>query len=166
MCHRKKMKSLIQFPPSFFILALICNQFGNSEWVNNDYDVGGSIAQVSRFSKISDVRMLKATLVPSKTKHQGIRNRLKIKVNAWLDSKGEHETFLLIDEVYDARVRMSFPLKNPYLIQVSTSERTLTYPLILNTTVDVTCDEGEKLRRRKADNEALTDEGLRVYFYI
>lgn len=150
------MENLRLFPLCISISVLMLISF---HAVNCDCSIGGSIVQISRSSKTSDVRMLKAVLLLSQN-HREPEGNKQIKVDAWFDMKEDYEMFLLIDEVYDADARMNFPLKNPYMIQVSTGEQSLFYPLLMNDVVNVTCNEGEMVQRRDADNdEALTDEG-------
>lgn len=132
-----------------------------------EVDVGvviesGSIVQLSKVNKNEEVRMLKASLIPclNHSHINGVKCKPRVEIKAWLDPRDEHETFLLIDEVYDAKERMNFPLLHPYIIQVSMSEQTLLYPLLLNQVVDVSCTEHEVVQRREADNDgALVTEG-------
>lgn len=125
-------------------------------------DVTGrsSIVQLSMQRETPDIRSLKANLIPCKAHHKNFKCTPKLDIEVWMVPKDEHETFLIIDEVYDSHERMSFPLLHPYMIQLSTSEQTLMYPLVFNQVVDVTCNESELVQRREADNsEALTNEG-------
>ena len=125
--------------------------------VKGDYSVDGNIFQLSRSNKKSDMRVLKATLVLSN------KNRKQIVVDAWLDSTENHGTFFLVDEVYDTSLGLNFPLRNPYLIQISTSEQTLAYPLLFNDVVNVSCNENELVQRREVDNDrTLADEGSEI----
>lgn len=145
------MKSSSQFSLCFSFLPLIllfCRA------VNSDYGVCGSIVQLSRCCKTSDVRMLKANLLSSREHdqhHHDAKRKPHMLINAWLDPKDQYEIYLLVDEVYDANKRRSL-LTNPYLIQLSTTEQTLTYPLMLNDVVNVACNDDELVHRREAVN--------------
>lgn len=146
------IKSFSSFLIFFLVFQLSCNEVTSS----------GNIVQVSKASKNSEVRTLKATLLPC-LEHDKTKCKSQLNIKAWLDLKSEHEIFMLIDEAYDINERMNVPLMHPYLIQVSTSEQTLSYPLILNQVVNVSCNESEMMQRREADNDrTLADEGAEL----
>lgn len=130
---------------------------------DKNVDKSGNIIQISKAVKGSDVRMLKAILLPceSHLQHDKAKCKSRLNIKAWFDPKNEHEMFLLIDEVYDTKERMKYSLMEPYLIQVSTSEQTLSYPLLLNQVVNVSCNErNELVQRREAGNDrTLAAEG-------
>lgn len=143
----------------FFIFSVLIT---GSRVTCDDGDVTGrsSIVQLSKQRETPDIRSLKASLNPCKVHHKEVKCTPELDIEVWMVPKDEHETFLLIDEVYDSHERKNFPLLHPYMIQLSTSEQTLMYPLVLNQVVDVSCNEGEVVQRREADNsEALTNEG-------
>lgn len=75
------------------------------------------------------------------------------RIKVWINPQENHETFLLIDEVYDTKERVKLPLAHPYLLQVSTGEQTSLYPLTLNQMVDVSCAGTQPVQKRQADND-------------
>jgi hypothetical protein len=130
------------------------------------YDDCMNIVQLSKENQntFSDVRRLHASIIPCQSPHQekGVKCQPLILIKAWIDPKTDEQTFLIIDEIHDAKDRTSDQLMNPYLIQVSTGEPTSLYPLVLSQVLDVTCPEKESLRRRTADNGAiLTKKGAK-----
>lgn len=144
---------------SFVLLAvaLVLNSIFCSD------DIEANIVQLSRVSKKSNVRKLKANLFPCKLNNRhGIKCKPKLEIKAWMDPK-EQETFLLIDEAYDIKGKTVFPLLRPYLIQVSTGEQTVAYPLLLQQIVEVNCNESEFVQRRDVVyNQAPDGEGNSV----
>lgn len=131
----------------------------------DDAPRSGSIVQVSKVKSDSDARSLKAKLIECMSeKHNsehGVKCKPRVEIQAWLESKDDHEVFLLINEVYDTRQRTKFPLLRPYLVQVSMSEHTLMYPLLLNQVVDVTCKQQEMLQRRQTnENDMMMKTGI------
>lgn len=114
----------------------------------------------------SDVRRLQASIVPCQNQHR-VKCQPHIQIRAWIDPKTDEQTFLLIDEVHDAKERTNLQLMSPYLIQVSTGEHTSMYPLVLNQVVDVTCPQNEPMQRRTADNgETLANEGAKIFLHL
>lgn len=136
----------------FIMISLIFCQM-----IDGNYGIGGNIVQVSKNNEgMSGVQALKATLLSNKIDRK-VKAAPRLVINAWMNSKDEHvTTFLLVDEVYDANERTSFPLKHPYLIEVSTSEQTLVYPLLLTDVVKVTCNENEMVQSREADKDGMS----------
>jgi hypothetical protein len=129
-----------------------------------DLDDFTNIVQLSKENQNVDldVQRLRASIIPCLNQHHKNRGDCKpsILIRAWMNQKSEKQTFLLIDEVHDARERTNRQLINPYLIQVSTGEPTSMYPLVLNQVVDVTCPTTVPVQRRTVDNGAtLADEG-------
>lgn len=159
------MKNILVTILSFIFILTAAN--------SADYDDCMNIVQLSKENQNvdSNVRRLHASIIPCQSQHN--ENRVKcqphILIKAWMSPKSDEQTYLIIDEVHNARDRTNHRLMNPYLVQVSTGEPTSMYPLVLNQLLDVTCPVRETLRRRTADNgEALRNEGgtfLFIYFF-
>lgn len=140
-----------------FVLFFIISAVTNRCLVESDA-IGerSTVVQVSKPSKNPDLPLVKATL--ARCSDDEAKCTPTIQIEAWMIPKDDHETFLIIDEVYCQRDRQKLPLLHPYMIQVTTGEQTLMYPLRLNQLLDVSCD-GAVQRREADDGEALTNEG-------
>jgi hypothetical protein len=136
----------------FKVFTLLSFIFYFNYSVSFEIEQSGDIIQLSKTNKDDNVLTLKATLVVPCHFHDK-KCKPQIEIKAWMERKDKLETFLLIDEIYDTNAQMSFPLLHPYMIQVSTSEPTIMYPMSLNQVVDVSCNEKELVQRRAADNE-------------
>jgi len=132
----------------------------------DDAPRSGSIVQVSKGKSDSNLKAKLITCMNEKQNSEhGVKCKPRVEIQAWLESKDHHKVFLLIDEVYDTKKRAKFSLLHPYLIEVSMSEHTLMYPLVLNQVVDVTCKQQEMLHRRQTDNQNGMNLGMILFFF-